>query len=197
MRLGPWILVILACAAPAATAVDVNVASDEEKKLEQSALTPREGRGYLDTIALEEWALARAHRSPSGALWRSCALPGWGQLYNHQPVKAGVIMAAEGATLGFAIGNYVTSRRYLREARAATDDETKKRYYGYHQDYVVDTEFWGWLFVGCIAYSMMDAYVDANLSDWDVKDLPQDKPASSRVNVEPTATGLSISIGFL
>jgi hypothetical protein len=196
MGLAIRLLSLLLCAAAAATAVDVNVASDEEKKLEQKALAPREGLGYYDTLALEEWALVHAYRSPSGALWRSCALPGWGQLYNRRPIKAGAIMAAEGTTLGFAVGNYLTSRRYLREARAA-DGDAKKRFYGYHQDYVIDTEFWGWLFVGCVAYSMMDAYVDAHLSNWDVKDLPQDKPASSRVTVEPTPAGLSISIGFL
>lgn len=197
MRFIPYILAVCLTTVSAAAAVDVNVAADEDKKLEQSALKPREGLDYYDSAALEEWALIHARRSPSGALWRSCAVPGWGQFYNGQPLKAGIIIAAEGATLGFAVGNYITSRRYLSEARAAEDPETKKRYYGYHQDFIVDTEFWGWLFIGCLAYSMMDAYVDANLSDWDVKDLPQDKPATSRVDIGVTPTGISVSIGLL
>jgi hypothetical protein len=44
---------------------------------------------------------------------------------------------------------------------------------------------------------MMDAYVDAHLADWDVSDLPADKEAQSRIKVEPTATGLTVTIGLL
>jgi hypothetical protein len=38
--------------------------------------------------------------SPRGALLRSLALPGWGQIYNHQPLKAPVIWAGLGTLVG-------------------------------------------------------------------------------------------------
>ncbi len=191
------VIILICIAAAGAGAVDINVAEDEAKKVEATVLKPLEGEGYLDSTALAELALARKRRSPTGALWRSFAVPGWGQIYNDRYVKAGAIMAAEAGTLFKAVDNYVASRKYLREARAATDRKIKYEKYARHDDYIVETEFWGWLFVGALSYSMIDAYVDAHLADWDVSDLPADKEAQSRVHLEPTAYGISVSLELL
>jgi hypothetical protein len=183
--------------AASAGAVDINVAEDEAKKAEAAILAPLEGEGYYDTAALAELELARKKRSPTGALWRSFAVPGWGQIYNGKYWKAGGIMAAEAATLYMAVDNYLIARDYLRKAREAADLKIKHRNYARHDEYIVETEFWGWLFVAALTYSMMDAYVDAHLSDWDVSDLPADKAAQSRIRVEPTASGVTVVIGLL
>ncbi|MGD8719358.1 MAG: DUF5683 domain-containing protein [Candidatus Zixiibacteriota bacterium] len=191
--------ILAAClVAGAAGAVDINVAEDEAKKAEAVILTPLEGEGYYDSAALAELALARERRSPTGALWRSFAVPGWGQIYNGKYVKSGCIMAAEAGTLYMAIDNYITARRYLREAREAEDEAVREAKYAKHQDYIVETEFWGWLFVGTLAYSMMDAYVDAHLSDWEVSDLPADEEASSRLDIDVEIRGpyLTLAIWF-
>jgi hypothetical protein len=192
-----WTLLIICFLAASAGAVDINVAEDEAKKAEAAILAPLEGEGYYDTAALAALELARKKRSPTGALWRSFAVPGWGQFYNGKPWKGGVMIAAQAGTLAMAVDNYLTSRRYLREARAAQVKEIKEEKYARYNDYVVETEFWGWLFVAALSYSMMDAYVDAHLSDWDVSDLPADKGAQSRVKVEPTLSGVTIVIGLL
>lgn len=189
--------IIVCTLATSAAAVDINVAEDEAKKVEAAMLKPLEGEGYFDSTALAELELARKKRSPTGALWRSFAVPGWGQIYNGEYWKAGGVIAAQGGTLYMAVDNYLTARRYLREAREATDDKVKREKLSRHNDYIVETEFWGWLFVGILTLSMMDAYVDAHLADWDVSDLPADKEAQSRVQLEPTATGLTISVGLL
>jgi len=187
----------VALAAAAAGAVDINVAEDEAKKAEASILAPQEGEGYYDSAALAELALAQAHRSPSGAMWRSFAVPGWGQIYNRKYYKAPFVMAAQAGTLYMAIKNYATARDYLGRAHRATDPRWKLNYNVQHQEYIVETEFWGWLFVGCLAYSMMDAYVDAHLADWDVEDLPAEKEArSSRLDVEVNGAGVSLAIGL-
>lgn len=190
-------IIIMCSVAAGAAAVDINVAEDEAKKVEAVILTPLEGEGYYDSTALAELALARERRSPTGALWRSFAVPGWGQIYNGKPWKAGVIIAAEAGTLAMAVDNYLTSRRYLREARATEDPKIRYEKLSRREDYIVETEFWGWLCVGVLAYSMMDAYVDAHLADWDVSDLPADKEASSRVDVEFRGNYISVAIGFL
>ncbi len=190
--------VIIMCAlATGAAAVDINVAEDEAKKAEAAMLAPLEGEGYYDSVALAELALARKKRSPTGALWRSFAVPGWGQFYNGEYLKAGGIIAAQAGTLYMAVDNYLVARRYKREAREAPTEELKREKLAKHNEYIVETEFWGWLFVGILTFSMMDAYVDAHLADWDVSDLPADKEAQSRVKVEPTATGLTVTIGLL
>jgi hypothetical protein len=191
------IIILICIAAAGANAVDINVAEDEAKKAEAVILKPLEGEGYYDSAALAELALEQKRRSPTGALWRSFAVPGWGQIYNDRYVKAGAIIAAEAGTLVIAVDNYLTSRKYLREAREATDPKIKHEKFARHDDYIVETEFWGWLFVGALTYSMMDAYVDAHLADWDVSDLPADKEAQSRVHLEPTASGISLTIGLL
>lgn len=181
----------------AAGAVDVNVAEDEAKKAEVLVLTPGEGEGYYDSAALAEFELATRRKSPTGALWRSFALPGWGQIYNGEYVKAGVMMAAQGGTLYLAIDNYLISRRYLREARAAPSKEERLEKLERREQYIVETEFWGWLFVGVLAFSMMDAYVDAHLADWDVSDLPADEEASSRLHVTPNGLGVAVTIDLM
>lgn len=194
----PRLPTILAClAAAAAAAVDVNVAEDEAAKAEASILLPLEGEGYYDSTALAELALARARRSPAGALWRSFAVPGWGQFYNGKPWKGGVLIAAEAGTLALAVNNYLTSRRYLREANRAPTKAERSAKLEQREAYIIETEFWGWLFVGVLSYSMMDAYVDAHLADWDVSDLPADKEASSRVEVEFRGNHISLAIGLL
>jgi hypothetical protein len=188
-------LVIFSLVAVAsASAVDVNVVEDEVKKAEELALSPEEGLGYYDTQALAELALARARRSPTGAMWRSLVLPGWGQIYNRQYLKAPIIIAAEAASLSLAVDNYLTTRRLRREADAQTNPRKRIDILDRRETFIVETEFWGWLFVGFIAYSMMDAYVDAHLAAWEVEDLPGDKGATSRLRVFPTLSGLNVSV---
>ncbi len=53
--------------------------------------------------------------SPRGALWRSLAVPGWGQWYNRQYIKIPFVYAGFGA-LGTRI--YLTHREYLLFKRA-------------------------------------------------------------------------------
>jgi TolB-like protein len=42
-------------------------------------------------------------RTKSGAVFRSVLIPGWGQFYNRQPVKGGIIVGAEAALIGAAV----------------------------------------------------------------------------------------------
>jgi hypothetical protein len=170
-----------------ARATDITAVEDEAQKAEKLLLTPLPGGEYHDSVYVREMELAAKRRSPTGALWRSFAVPGWGQIYNGKYWKSPVFIAAQGFCLYMAIDTYRTARRYLNLSRDASDEEEKTAFYDRYNDFVVETEFWGWMFVGWMfvgfmAYSMLDAYVDAHLSDWEVEDLPQDEwaPASSR-----------------
>jgi TM2 domain-containing membrane protein YozV len=67
-------------------------------------------------------AAASAHGSRAGALFRSLLVPGYGQLYNDQPLKGGIVLGAEIALLSTALafhlaGDSVLSA-YSRQARA-------------------------------------------------------------------------------
>lgn len=177
-------------------AVDINVAEDEARKVEETILTPMEGEGYYDSAALAELALARARRSPTGAMWRSLAIPAWGQIYNGKIYKAPAVIGAEGTTLFLTIKNYRLARSYHEEARAEKDPKVRSNLYEKYNETIITTEFWGWLFVGTLTYAMMDAYVDAHLADWDVSDLPADKPTSSRWGLEVGPEGITLRVNF-
>jgi len=187
--------VALALGVNGAAAVDVNVAEDEAKKAEAAILAPLPGEGYYDAAALDAYSLEAARRSPTVAMWRSLALPGWGQVYNGKRFKAGVIIGAEIYTLYQTTTRIVAAYGYRRDARAEPNGDRKKELYAAHDATVIDAEFWGWLFVGTVAYAMMDAYVDAHLADWEVKDLPADKEASP-VSLSWHLTPLGVSLGL-
>ena len=56
-------------------------------------------------------------RSRSDALFRSLLVPGLGQLYNRQPVKAWVVIGAEAAIFGTALGYHLSASNAYDEYR--------------------------------------------------------------------------------
>ena len=92
-------------------------------------------------------------KNPTGAAFRSLAIPGWGQYYNGQKIKAALAMTAELAEIGTAI--YWNMR--ANEASSQDEEFIYKDYR--NQAY--------WFLAGTILLSMLDAYVDAHLADFD------------------------------
>jgi len=62
----------------------------------ESMNVPRAGM-----VALSEESVVL--RTKSGSVFRSALIPGWGQFYNRQPVKGGIIVGAEAALIGAAV----------------------------------------------------------------------------------------------
>jgi hypothetical protein len=104
---------------------------------------------------------------------RSAAVPGWGQVYNHKYLKAGVVIAGEGLLAYQAIqelnrenraidrqdavlagGGDITDPAYID---AQLDQET-------HRNKKINWIWWG---IAAHLLSMMDAYVDAHLASFD------------------------------
>lgn len=75
---------------------------------------PLSTQAQPDTARTRVSRVVRAPRTPRGALWRAAAVPGWGQLYNGQPVKLPFVYAALGGTVGALI---YTNRLYVRYRR--------------------------------------------------------------------------------
>jgi hypothetical protein len=97
--------------------------------------------------------------SPTGAVIRSMLLPGWGQAYNRNPLKAVIIGGLEeGLIYGVYRQNqlFVDFRRSGEEQIAVSYREDRNRL--------------TWLLAGTLILSMLDAYVDAHLYDFDVSD---------------------------
>jgi hypothetical protein len=103
-----------------------------------------------------------------GALLRSVAVPGWGQLYNHKYVKSAVVFGAESFFLIKAAQWWKkTEDQYdrVQETSSGRDFNTYINYRDRRNDYL-------WLAGLSVFLSMFDAYVDAHLSGFDVDLTP-------------------------
>jgi hypothetical protein len=113
-----------------------------------------------------------SHRSPMGALLRSAIVPGWGQLYNRKYIKALVVAAGE--TFVVAQSAYywdLTDQAYERYARQ--EDLSLRSYY--YADYIFYKDrrnLYLWISGLTVFLSMIDAYVDAHLANFDVDVTP-------------------------
>lgn len=136
-----------------------------------SAQTPAADSSRVpgDTTAIAP----QSKKSPTAAVLRSLAIPGWGQYYNGQKIKAAIVLAAE-------IGEIGTAIYWDRQAKKTSDPEAKFIYQDYRNQAL-------WFLAGTIVLSMLDAYVDAHLADFDESPSLQNPGAGL-----PAQTGFAI-----
>ncbi len=102
--------------------------------------------------------------NPSGALLRSLALPGWGQYYNREYIKGGLITAVEGYFIYSVIKYQINMNDYLNKRGQLDPDNTV--YEEYKDKYNKEKSKRDsalWWFLGIKFLSIVDAYVDAHL----------------------------------
>ena len=125
-----------------------------------------EARGQVDTLSTTDRSMSVISHvaslpSPTGALLRSTALPGWGQFYNRKPLKGtAFILLQAGLFAGVFLERDQTQAGGL-------------------------TRLGNTLLLGLIGvrfYSMVDAYVDAHLADFD------EPGANRRMSGRPAVT---------
>lgn len=112
---------------------------------------------------------------PSGALWRSLLVPGWGQAALGRKLAASVFIGWEGVTLGMALKTH-HEEQYLRRTQSVRARDKSQQ----EQDWLVLLAF-NHLMSG------LEAYVSAHLADF-----PQDL----HIRAAPGGVGASISIPF-
>jgi len=95
----------------------------------------------------------RASKSPSTAVRRSL-IPGGGQFYNGQIIKGLIVIAGQVTLIGLAIHYDQKSKDFL------SGSAEKERF-------VDDRNLTFWLMGGLTLLSMVDAYIDAQLYDFD------------------------------
>lgn len=98
-------------------------------------------------------AVARPAKSPTGAMLRSMALPGWGQWYNGKRLKSVLVAGGE---VGLVV-DAIVQNQLAAKAETIYDRE----YYRNNRSLAI------WYLGALILYSMADAYVDAHLFDFD------------------------------
>jgi len=109
--------------------------------------------------------------NPTGALLRSAFVPGWGQLYNRKYIKA-VLFAGGQGWLAYGIyDNWKEANRHEENFKAAVDDPIyQAAEFEKFEDARDSRNLKMWFMAAAIFYSMFDAYVDAQLSDFDQTD---------------------------
>jgi len=119
---------------------------------------------------------------PVEALWRSGVIAGWGQYYNEEYLKGTVLFGLEALAV-YGIIYYTDAAAYERRRFEGFDipdnwmspdmtDLLAQRDYHLDQykNYRVDYETHIWLAAMVVVYSMLDAYVDAHLADFETGD---------------------------
>lgn len=110
-------------------------------------------------------------RSPTGALFRSIAFPGWGQFYNKKYLKAALVFLGEGSLITSALVEWRRMNEHKRNFEALPDTNPyiqiktfEFNEFQYHRD---NRNLFLWLTAGVIFVSMWDAYADAQLSSFE------------------------------
>jgi len=98
-------------------------------------------------------SLRRDAKNPTGAMLRSLAFPGWGQWYNGKRVKAVIVFGAEAGI----IANTIYQNQKVQDSKSEVEREF----------YLENRRLSNWWLAGVILLSMIDAYVDAHLYDFD------------------------------
>jgi len=123
-------------------------------------------------------------KNPTGALLRSLALPGWGQLYNEQYIKSALVLAAEGLLVAGAIVEHQRAEddHAVYEDLSRSDAVREAAWLRYSRR-VDKRNAYLWYYAGFKFLSLIDAYVDAHLYHFDegpfgveVRDGPEEGP---------------------
>lgn len=130
-------------------------------------------------------------KDPTWAALRSAVLPGWGQAYTDNWIKA-IVFA--GVDAGLVYGAYVQHDRYVSalddSKNTKTDDEreTLERSANFYRD---DRNKLLWYVAGVMILSSLDAYVEAHLYDFHIDPILETPP-----NNDGVQAGIRITFSF-
>ena len=150
---------------------------------------------HADTLMVKEPDISH---SPYKAIMYALVLPGLGQGYNKKYFKIPIVYAALGG-IGYAIGFNTKMYRESSYNYALSPDATNERYIRYWRRNM-ELSYIGLILV--YALQVVDAYVDAQLYNWDVNEdlslrvAPSLQPMMSPVSVTGHVYGFTCSIDF-
>jgi hypothetical protein len=123
----------------------------------------------VDSTKTKTEPKAKMTKSPAGALWRTFVLPGWGQVYNEDYIKA-PFFTASAVVLGYLI--YDNHVKYMdikkqTDAMLKTDPlyankKAEREYYHNNRD------LFGLGLLAVYGVAAVDAYTGAHLFDFNV-----------------------------
>lgn len=125
------------------------------------AFAQSDSTAHIDTTA-------NVHRpNPTGALFRSAFVPGWGQFYNKKYIKGSAIAAGETYVIIGIISNWRDADKHKKNFQGSDSLEYKASEFSKYEHSRDQRNIRMWILAAGVLYSMFDAYVDAQL--WDFK----------------------------
>ena len=122
--------------------------------LAQTGKNTGEEAAVIQKTVVDSAKKAKKYPSPRGALWRALVFPGWGQWYNGKKWKAALVFTAEFGLVANAV-------YWNQKAQAAAN--------AYDRAFYVDNRnLSNWWLLFTVFMSATDAYVDAQLANFDV-----------------------------
>lgn len=121
----------------------------------------------LLALAAAAGLAAQETRDPWRALAYSAVFPGGGQIYNQSYLKAGLVIGLQAFLIGSAVYHDDQRAEYRALSQAVDDPYLQQEYLERSKDYrdKLNNDVW---WIGITAgLSMIDAYVDAHLYDFD------------------------------
>ena len=110
-------------------------------------------------------------KNPTGALFRSVFVPGWGQFYNRKYVKAALIAGIEVYLINEVYTHWHKVTLHEKHFTNAFDYPVyQAEEFARYEKELDRRGNASWFLAATIFLSMFDAYVDAQLSDFDQKD---------------------------
>jgi hypothetical protein len=128
--------------------------------------------GILDAYGI--WRNNQGHNtdthSPFSAAWRAALIPGWGQIYNHEWGKAGLLYLGITGSVASLVSRQRMVRYYSKRERAAELEGDAERLSKVTEDKLFfrrKRNQYIWALALFYLYSIGDAAVDAILHDFD------------------------------
>ena len=110
-------------------------------------------------------------KNPTGALFRSVFVPGWGQFYNRKYVKAALIAGIEVYLINEVYTHWHKVTLHEKHFTNAFDYPVyQAEEFARYEKELDRRGNASWFLAATIFLSMFDAYVDAQLSDFEQKD---------------------------
>ena len=109
-------------------------------------------------------------QNPTKALFKSMVLPGLGQLGNHSYIRAAVYFGLDAWFVGSAIHYGRQASDFRSKYEASEVISQRNDYYSLYEDRKDERNKFTWFAVIITFVSMFDAYADAHLSGFPLKD---------------------------
>ena len=137
------------------------------------------------------------HEQPTWIMARSAVVPGWGQFKNGRPLKAGLAIGLEGA-IGYKLvdawKDVTAASEREDDALAHGDEAAAAAARADYEDAYNRRATAAWFLLGAVALSMVDAYVDAHLIQFDADFGPDPSLPEDASSATPGSSGARVAL---